>query len=149
MIWRAKLRTAYKTKYESAKRALNKLESELQEINPSAANSLREGLEETISLHRLQLSAELGKSFSSTNCIESVMSQLSQYTDKVDRWRGGEHIQRWTAAGLLELEPRLNKVHGYRHLNLLRIKLREEMKTRQEKQPLGNAVSDDLAVSIH
>lgn len=149
VIWRAKLRTAYKTKYESAKRALNKLESELQEINPSAANSLREGLEETISLHRLQLSAELGKSFSSTNCIESVMSQLSQYTDKVDRWRGGEHIQRWTAAGLLELEPRLNKVHGYRHLNLLRIKLREEMKTRQEKQPLGNAVSDDLAVSIH
>jgi len=150
MIWRAKLRSAYKeTKYEAAKRALSKLEAELQEINPSAANSLREGLEETLSLHRLQLSAELGKSFSSTNCIESIMSQLGQYTNKVDRWRGGEHIQRWTAAGLLELEPRLRKVYGYRHLNLLRMKLREEIKARQEKQPLGNPVSDDLAVSIH
>jgi len=150
MIWRAKLKAAYKeTKYEAAKRALSKLEAELEDINPSAANSLREGLEETLSLHRLQLSAELRKSFSSTNCIESVMSQLGQYTDKVDRWRGGEHIQRWTAAGLLELEPRLHKVYGYRHLNLLRMKLREEIKTRQEKQPLGSAVSDDLVVSIH
>ena len=149
-IWRAKLRAAFKeTKYEAAKRALNKLEAELEKLNPSAANSLREGLEETLAIHRLGVSAELGKSLSSTNCIESVMSQLGQYTDKVDRWRGGEHIQRWTAAGLLELEPRLHKVYGYRHLNLLRMKLREEIKTRQEKQPLGSAVSEDLAMSIH
>ena len=149
-IWRARLRAAYKeTQYEAAKRALEKFEAELREINPSAASSLREGLEETLTMHRLGVSVELGKSFSSTNCIESVMSQLGQYTDKVDRWRGGEHIQRWVAAGLLELEPRLNKVYGYRHLNLLRMKLREEIKKRQEKQPLGNATIDDLAVSIH
>jgi len=84
-IWRAKLRGAYKeTKYEAAKRALDKLLAELQEINPSAEASLCEGLEETLTLHRLELSAELGKSFSSTNCIESVMSRLGQYTDKVD-----------------------------------------------------------------
>ena len=150
MIWRTKLRAAYKEiKYEAAKRALGKLEAELENINPSAASSLREGMEETLSLHRLGMYAELGKSMSSTNCIESVMSQLGQYTDKVDRWRGGTHIQRWAAAGLLELEPRLHKIYGYRHLNLLRMKLREEIKKRQEKHPLGNATSDDLAVSIH
>lgn len=150
MIWRAKLRAAYKeTKYEAAKRALEKLEAELQNINPSAVSSLREGLEETLSLHRLGLYAELGKSMSSTNCIESVMSQLGQYTDKVDRWRGGNHIQRWAASGLLALESRLHKLYGYRHLNLLRMKLREEIKTRQEKQDLGSPTSDDFAVSIH
>lgn len=150
MIWRAKLRAAYKeTKYEAAKRALGKLEAELEDINPSAAASLREGIEETLSLHRLGIYPELGKSFSSTNCIESVMSQLGQYTDKVDRWRGGSHIQRWAAAGLLEIEPRLNKIYGYRYLNLLKMKLREEIKTRREKQPLESATSDDLAVSIH
>ena len=149
-IWRAKLRAAYQeTKYEAAKRALSKLEAELQQLNPSAAASLREGLEETLSLHRLGLYSELGKSLSSTNCIESVMSQLGQYTDKVDRWRGGTHIQRWAASGLLELEPRLHKVYGYRHLNLLRMKLREEIKTRQEKQALGSVVSNDLVVSGH
>lgn len=149
-IWRLKLRAAYKqARYDSAKAALRKLEAELDDINPSAANSLREGLEETLSLHRLGVYAELGKSLASTNCIESVMSQVGQYTDKVNRWRGGSHIQRWVAAGLLEIEPRLHKIYGYRHLNLLRIKLREEINRRQEKQPIGNATSDDLAVSIH
>jgi len=59
-IWRVKIRAAYKqTRYEAAKCALDKLESELQDINPSAAGSLREGLEETLSLHRLELYAEL------------------------------------------------------------------------------------------
>jgi len=149
-IWRAKLRDAYKhTKYESAKRALEKLEAELHEINPSAAKSLREGMEETLSLHRLGLSSELGKSFSSTNCIESVMSQLGQYTDKVDRWRGGEHIQRWTASGLLELEPRLNKVKGFRYLKLLKMRLKEEVARRQKKEAVGCAINDDLSTGIH
>ncbi len=124
MIWRAKLRAAYRqTKYEAAARSLEKLAAELHNLNPSVEASLKEGLEETLSLHRLGLYAELGKSLSSTNCIESVMSQLGQYTDKVDRWRGGSHIQRWAAAGLLALEPRLQKTRGFRYLNLLRVQL--------------------------
>lgn len=148
-IWRAKLRAAYKqTKYESAKRALEKLEAELHEINPSAAKSLKEGMEETLSLHRLGLSSELGKSFSSTNCIESVMSQLGQYTDKVDRWRGGDHIQRWTASGLLELEPRLNRVKGFRYLKLLKMRLKEEVLRLQKKEPTGCVINDDLSTAI-
>ena len=149
-IWRAKLREAYAhTSYEAVKRALNKLEAELHEINPSAARSLNEGLEETLSLHRLELYAELGKSFTSTNCIESVMSQLGQYTDKVDRWRGGDHIQRWAASGLLELEPRLNRVKGFRYLNLLKTKLCEEVEKHRKKQPLERPVSEDLGGGIH
>ena len=149
-IWRVKLRAAYQeTKYDSAKRALGKLELELREINPSACASLQEGQEETLSLHRLGLYAELGRSFSSTNCIESVMSQVGQYTDKVDRWRGGSHIQRWAAAGLLELESRLPKMKRFRYLKLLRMKLQEEVAKRQKKQGLGNPTNDDLAAGIH
>ncbi len=149
-IWRAKLRAAYKhTKYEAAKTALMKLYDELYNINPSAASSLKEGMEETLTLHRLELYGELGKSFTSTNCIESVMSQLGQYTDKVDRWRGGNHIQRWAAAGLLALEPRLSKVRGFRYLKLLRMKLQEEVARRKKKQPLEYSTSEDLEVGIH
>ena len=151
MIWRAKLRDAYRhnISYEAAKRALDKLKSELHNINPSALRSLNEGLEETLSLHKLSLYSELGKSFASTNCIESVMSQLGQYTDKVDRWRGGDHIQRWAAAGLLELEPRLRKIRGFRHLKLLKERLRQEVEKREKKQPLECAISDEIGVRIH
>lgn len=149
-IWRAKLRTAYKnTSYETAKKSLMKLYDELYNINPSAASSLQEGMEETLTLHKLQLYEELGKSFTSTNCIESVMSQLGQYTDKVDRWRGGSHIQRWAASGLLALEPRLNKVKGFRYLYLLQTKLREEIERRRKKQPMEGSINDDLGVGIH
>ena len=129
--------------------ALTKIESELVQINPSACASLQEGQEETLSLHRMGLYPELGKSFSSTNCIESVMSQLGQYTDKVDRWRGGSHIQRWAAAGLLELEPRLPKMKRFRYLKLLRIKLQEEVAKRQRRQGSGGSASNDLVAGIH
>lgn len=91
----------------------------------------------------------LGKSFASTNCIESVMPQLGQYTDKVDRWRGGRHIQRWAAAGLLEIEPRLQKIRGFRYLKLLREKLQKEVLRRQEKEPLGSATNEELMPRIH
>lgn len=100
-------------------------------------------------MHRLQLYTELGKSLTSANCIESIMSQLGQYTDKVDRWRGGSHIQRWAASGLLALEPRLNKIRGFRHLKLLRMKLLEEVATRQKKEPLECLTTNDPVTSIH
>jgi len=149
-IWRAKLRAAYKhTRYEAAQTVSMKLYDELYDINPSAASSLKEGLEETLTLHRLELYGDLGRSLSSTNCIESIMSQLGQYTDKVDRWRGGSHLQRWAASGLLALEPRLRKIRGFRCLNLLKIKLREEVMMRQKKQPLECDVGDDLRAGIH
>jgi transposase-like protein len=150
MLWRVKLRVVLKqTKYEAALRALEKLSAELHTINPSAEASLKEGLEETLTLHRLGVYAELGKSLSSTNCIESVMSQLGQYTDKVDRWRGGSHIQRWAASGLLALEPRLQKMRGFRYLKLLRVQLQQEVAKRKKIHALGSATSDDLTAGIH
>jgi putative transposase len=149
-IWRKRLQDAYKVpEHETARNALTALYNELYDMNPSAASSLKEGFEETLTLHRLELRSALAKSFSSTNCIESIMSQLGQYTNKVDRWRGRTHIQRWAASGLLALEPRLNKVRGFRHLQLLKTKLLEEVTKRQKKEALECPANDFIGTGIH
>jgi hypothetical protein len=58
------------------------------------------------------------------------MSQVGQFTDKVDRWRNGRHIQEWVASGLIQIEPKLHKVNGWRHLKLLRERIQKEMRDR-------------------
>jgi len=134
-VFRRRLQDAYlKTTYKEAKAALTELHHELETVNVSAANSLLEGLEETLTIHELGLSPELTRSLSTTNCIESVMSQMGQYTDKVDRWHNSSQILRWTATGLMDIEPRLNKIIGFRYLSVLRIKLREIVRQRLQKE---------------
>ena len=53
------------------------------------------------------------------------MSQMGTYTDKVDRWHNSRQIQRWTATGLTDIEPRLHRIKGHRFLRILRFKLSE------------------------
>ena len=134
-ICRRRLKEAYnKTTYQEAKAALENLHQELIDVNLSAANSLLEGMEETLTLHRLGLSPELCRSLNTTNVIESIMSQLGQYTDKIDRWHNSYQVLRWSAAGLIEIEPNLNKIKGFRYLKLLRLKMKQEIKRRKEKK---------------
>jgi len=138
LLGRIKMSQAYgQESYDDAKAALNKICGELDWINPSASASLREGMLDTLTLHRQGLNRVLARSFSSTNCIESVMSQIGQHTDKVDRWRNGRHIQEWVAAGLMKIEPRLNKVNGWRYLQLLRERLQEDIRNRAQKQSVA------------
>ena len=113
--------------YEGAKRNLEKIRQQLCRINESAARSLDEGFEETLTLHRLGLMNKLGKSLRTTNCIESVMALVGQRTDKVDHWRNSDQKQRWLASALLDLEPRLNHIKGHTHLPALRAALQEEL----------------------
>jgi len=80
--------------------------SELVQLNTSAAASLEEGLEETLTLHKLGLIKELGRSFKTTNCLENLNSLVGQRTDKVDCWRNSDQKQRWLATALLDIEPR-------------------------------------------
>ena len=123
-IFRRRLQEAYaKTTYKEAKAELMRLQQELEKINTSAANSLLEGLEETLTIHHLGLSSELEKNLSTTNCIEGVMSQMGSYTDKVDRWHNSDQILRWTGMSLMDIEPRLHRIYGHRYLNILRFKL--------------------------
>lgn len=119
--WRQKLQRAYEQPtHAEAKAALDRLARELRPVNESAARSLAEGVEETLTLHRLGVAGELGRSFKTTNMLESVMAQVEQRTGKVDRWRTSDQKQRWLASALLDIEPRLRRVRGYRALPKLR-----------------------------
>ena len=82
---------------------------ELGLLNRSAVASPDEGLEETLTLHRLGLAKQSGHSFRTTNCIENVNALLGQRTDKVDHWRNSDQKHRWLAAALLDVEPRLRR----------------------------------------
>lgn len=115
-----KLRVAYaQADLADARQALYRLHDELNELNPSAAASLMEGLEETLTLHDLQVHARLRHSLSSTNGIESSFSVVETICRRVKRWQGSDHRLRWVASALLYAETRWNRLHGYRHLPLL------------------------------
>jgi len=112
------------TDSERAEAELRDLARPLQGDHPGAAASLREGLEETLTVTRLGLSPSLLRTFKSTNPIESMISVARTVTGNVKRWRDGSMVLRWTAAGVLEAEEQFRRVNGYRDLQLLRVALR-------------------------
>lgn len=119
-----RIQAAYGMKdYEPAKAQLEKTVEWLQGIHPTAAASLREGLEETLTLHRLGIPGELRRSLSSTNLIESALSVASAVADNVTRWRAGDMRLRWIAAGLLAAEKQFRRVRGYKLLPKLAVAL--------------------------
>ena len=127
--WRRRLQRAYnRPTYPEALAALEQLHGELDDRNQSAAGSLAEGLDETLTLHRLGVSAVLGRSFKTTNCLESVNALVEERCAKVDQWTNSSQRQRWLATALVDIEPRLRKVVGYRHLPKLREALQRELK---------------------
>jgi putative transposase len=105
--------------YAAAKKSLESLRRELMHINPSAARSLAEGMEETLTVHRLGVPLQLRKTLSSTNVIESAFSIVETVCRNVKRWRDGDHIERWVASGLLVAERQFRKVIGYRQIPML------------------------------
>ncbi len=109
------------------------MRTELLKLNQSAAASLDEGLEETLTLHRLGVFEKLGRSFKTTNCLENLNSLVAQRTDKVDRWINSDQKQRWLAAALLDIEPRLQKVDGYRYLAELKTALKTALQGKQKR----------------
>ena len=112
-----KLQNAYAmAEYADAKRALDRLHRELMDINPSAARSLEEGMEETLTVHRLRVPEQLRRTLSSTNVIESAFSIVETVCRNVKRWRQGDHIERWIASGLLVAERQFRKVIGHREI---------------------------------
>ena len=134
-VFKTKLQEAYEEPtYMSAKSRLINIGNELRIINESAYNSLCEGMEESLTLHKLGLFEHLGTSLKTTNCIESIMSQIGQKTDKVDCWRNSNQKHRWLAVSLLDIEKRLQKIKGYQHIPLLRIMIKRKLKLSDEKR---------------
>lgn len=125
---RRALKQAYDQEtYDQAKAALDTLKPQLAQHNQSALASLEEGLEETLTLHRLGMMPYLKQSFRTTNLLESVNSQVSELTDHVKHWTNSGQRQRWLAAALLDIEPRLRKVKGVPYLPMLRRALQQDL----------------------
>src|SRR3989442_1014693 len=115
-----KLQNAYAmADYADAKRALERLHRELMDLNPSAARSLEEGLEETLTVHRLRVPDQLRRTLCCTNVIESAFSSVETVCWNVKRWRPGDQIERWVGSGLLVAERQFRKVIGHRQIPLL------------------------------
>lgn len=134
--------------YEAARGRLIQIENRLQQENPSAAASLAEGMEETLTLHRLGVSGVLALSFSTTNVLESINAQLGRLTRNVTRWRNGDQKQRWVASALLDIEPRLRRVKGYRALPQLRAAILREQAGEGISSGMGDAKIVDPGANV-
>jgi len=105
--------------HEAAKQALNALHRELMDLNPSAARSLGEGMEETLTVHRLRVPMQLRKTLASTNVIESAFSIVEQVCKNVKRWHGGDQRERWVGSGLLVAQKQFRRIVGHKQIPAL------------------------------
>lgn len=125
---RKKLQHAYEQPtYEKAFDALKQCRHELSHINQSAVKSLDEGLEETLTLHRLGVFPILGISLKTTNCLESINAQLSRLLNRITYWKNSDQKHRWLASALLAIEPNLRRIKGYTALPQLRSALQKTL----------------------
>ena len=132
---RYKMRCAYETtEAADARRALWKLHDELVSSNPSAAASLMEGMEETLTVLELRVGKKLRRSVASTNGIESSFSVAERICRQVKRWQGSDHRLRWVASALLFAESRWNRLHGYTQMESLVSNMKAEHALRLQKQ---------------
>jgi transposase-like protein len=111
------LNAAYhETDYQQALQGLKNTARWLERLNPDAAASLREGLEETLTVVRLDVPELLRRTLATTNPIESAFSVAENVTRRVKCWRDGDMRQRWCIAGLMRAESKFRRVKGHRHM---------------------------------
>jgi len=114
------LRRAYQSAdVKTAQRLLLDLARRLETEYPSAAESVREGLDETLTVLTLNLSARLRRSLATTNAAESLLSRTRHVKRNVKRWRSGQMMLRWVAAGVLEAAKGFRRLKGYADMPML------------------------------
>lgn len=136
----ARMRRAYNlVSEEEAHRELESLACDLEKINPSASRSLREGLDETLTLHRLGIPDILRRSLQSTNIIESAIAGVRDRAHNVKRWPDGgvrspkaDQVERWIGAGIIEVERNFRRIKGYATMKILIDALAAEKKEREQ-----------------
>src|SRR5215468_4579237 len=111
----------------AAEAKLTALAAELDKTHPGAAASLREGLEETLTMLRLGVPPTLARSLRSTNPIESMIEICREHAKNVKNWRDGQMALRWAAAGMIEAGKQFGRVNGHLHLPALRAALEAEI----------------------
>jgi len=130
------LRDAYRSgSKQTARKRLQNLVAQLATDHPDAAESLREGLDETITLKDWNLPTGLERTLSTTNAIENLNSSIRRVTRNVKRWRDGSMIRRWVATALLEARRSFRRLRGHNGMPQLVLALRDpERITRIDEQ---------------
>jgi putative transposase len=137
-----RLRRAWaQTDHAQALEELRLLASELDRSHPGAAASLREGLEETLTLTRLGIKGRLKKTLESTNPCESMIECVRRTSRNVKRWQSGDMCLRWTAAGMLEAERQFRRIIGYSDLAKLAVAIERDPTT----QPVVHTPTEEAA----
>ncbi len=113
--------------HAAALERLRGLVAELERSHPGAAASLREGLEETLTVTRLEVRGALKKTLASTNPCESMIDTVKRTARNVKRWQSGDMCLRWTAAGMLEAERQFRRVIGYTKLPALAVAVERDI----------------------
>lgn len=148
---KAVMRAAYRLSAAEGMARLRKQAEWLEREYPSAAASLREGLEETFTINALELPPTLRRCLATTNLVESPHAGMRQRTGRVKRWRDGAMVLRWLAAGYLETEKSFRRIMGYQHLWCLEAKLLELQELRRERAGLTSlepSLSNSLTASV-
>jgi len=128
-----KLNAAYAQEdHAAAKQALDALHRELMDLNPSAARSMGEGMEETLTVHRLHVPLQLRKTLASTNVIESAFSIVERVCRNVKRWHGGDQRERWVGSGLLVAQKQFRRIIGYKQIPDLIKELEAQTPSKQQ-----------------
>ena len=126
---------------------LRQLAGELERSYPGAAGSLREGMEETLTLTRLGVTGSLKRTLESTNPCESMLEIVRHTQRNVKRWSSGEMALRWTAAGMLEAEKQFRKIIGYRDLATLIVAI-ERDHTRRRHPEAAHTPTKEAAIVL-
>lgn len=125
----AQMRRAWHQRTAAKARAdLLRLAAGLENEHPGAAGSLREGLEETLTLMKLGARGSLYKTLRSTNPIENIHDTVKRVARNVKRWRGGSMVLRWAVTGLMEAESRFRRINGYRQMPALLAQLESNVR---------------------
>ena len=132
--------------HDVAAQRLKVLARELDRSCPSAAASLREGLEETVTVQRLGASERLRRTLASTNPCESMIEIVRKTQGKVKRWKGGDMRMRWTAAGMLEAERQFRRIIGYRDLADLAVAVEREVAAAAPPSPAREEAAETVTV---
>jgi hypothetical protein len=142
---KARMRRAWReTDYSRALEQLTRLADELEHTHPGAAGSLSEGIEETLTVIRLEIKGKLRRTLESTNACESMIDCVRTTQRNVKHWSSGEMGLRWTAAGMLEAEKQFRKVIGYTDLPRLAVAIERRLHLPQP----NNATTQEAAITV-
>ena len=139
---KARLRRAWADDdYDRALHQLQTLAAELERSHPGAAASLREGMEETLTVTRLHIKGALKRTLQSTNPCESMIETVRRTSRNVKRWQSGEMCLRWTAAGMLEAERQFRRIIGHADLAKLASSVERDLRRHTAREEVAASLT--------